>query len=190
MRRTIVSLVLWGPITACAATHTLGIDIGRASTADMRCPAAEAGRCSLQDDAQRIYYEFHPGEALGFRATILNLNDLRITTDSDPVFNLPGIQSSIQDLSLTYSYPLWKKLAIGGRVGLGYWEESRSAGAYFSQASSNGLSPVLGVNLDFGSGRLRAGLSADLYPAVGDTGHVRYYGAGLRIVFGKLTKSR
>jgi hypothetical protein len=120
--------MLAGPITALGATHTIGIDVGRAANADMRCPPAT-------------------------------------------------------DVSVTYSYPLWKWVALTGRIGLARWEESRSLGG-FNQDRSDGLSPVLGLNVDFGGKRLRAGISADIYPAVGDTGYVRYFGAGLRILFG------
>ena len=180
----ILLLMLAGPITAFGATHTIGIDLGRASTADMRCPPAERGLCNLQDDAQRVYYELRPGAAVGFRATYLYLNDLRITTTSDPIFNLPGISSAIKDVCVTYSYPLWKRVALSGRIGLAQWEESRSLGG-FDQDKSDGLSPVVGLNVDFGGKHLRAGLPADIYPSVGDTGYVRYFGAGLRISFGR-----
>jgi hypothetical protein len=49
---------------------------------------------------------------------------------------------------------------------------------------------VLGIHVDFGSGRVRAGLSADTYLSVGDAGHVHYYDVGVRIVFGDLKPSR
>jgi hypothetical protein len=184
MRCRILLLMLAGPVTAFGAPHTIGIDIGRASTADMRCPPAESGLCKLQDDAQRVFYEFRPGAALGFRATYLYLNDLRITTSSDPIFNLPGTSSEVKDVSVTYSYPVGEWVALAGRIGLAHWEESRSFGG-FSRDTSNGLSPVLGLNVDFGGKRLRAGVSADIYPSLGDTGYVRYFGAGLRISFGR-----
>jgi hypothetical protein len=190
MRALIASLVLMGPSAATAASHILAIDDGRARSADMECPPAETGYCSLRDDAYRISYELRLDSRLGFRASHLYLNDLRLTTDTDPIFNLPSISSSMNDVSVTYSHPAWKRVAVGGRLGLGYWEEHRSREGVLSRATSDGVAPVLGIHVDFGSGRVRAGLSADTYLSVGDAGHVHYYDVGVRIVFGDLKPSR
>jgi hypothetical protein len=48
---------------------------------------------------------------------------------------------------------------------------------------TTGYSPAFGFNVDFGSKLVRAGLSIDLYPSVGDTGYVRHYAVGIRFVW-------
>lgn len=185
MRCNILLVLLAGPITALGATHTIGIDVGRAHTAGMHCPVTETGSCELSDGAQRVFYELRPGEAVGFRATFLYMNDLRITRKSDPIFNSPGINTSISDLSVTYSYPIRKQMSLAGRIGLARWTESRSREVILDDDKSDGYSPVLGFNVDFGGKRLRAGFSADIYPSVGDADYVTYFGAGLRVLFGR-----
>jgi hypothetical protein len=51
-------------------------------------------------------------------------------------------------------------------------------GASPSGARSTGYSPAFGLNVDFGNKLVRAGLSIDLYPSVGDADYVRHYGVG------------
>lgn len=111
------------------------------------------------------------------RITRTWVNELRFTTATDDVFNDPAISTVIDDLSATYSYPLAKLVSITARGGIGRWEESRSFG-FPSGARSTGYSPAFGLNVDFGNKLVRAGLSIDLYPSVGDADYVRHYGVG------------
>lgn len=181
------------PIAALAATHTIAIDIGHARAGDMRCLPAEVGRCKLDDDAYLVYYEFAPSETVGVRINRLVLSELRLTKDStDENFSPPSIGSSITDISLTYAWPVRKQVVVRGRAGLAHWEEARMVGGLFNRVveeQSDGLAPVIGFGVDFGSGRTRVGISADLYPLVGETDYVAYYGIGVRFVFGKPSAS-
>jgi hypothetical protein len=178
-----------GPSAAVAATHTIAIDIGHGRAGDMHCPPAEVGRCKLDDDAYLVYYEFAPSETVGVRINRLVLSELRLTTDStDENFSPPSIGSSITDISVTYAWPVRKQVVVRGRAGVAYWEERRTVGHFLNRVveeQSDGLAPVVGFGVDFGSRRTRVGISADLYPLVGETDYVAYYGIGVRFVFGK-----
>jgi hypothetical protein len=186
--RWLAALVLTaGPLAASAATHTVGIDIGHANAGDMRCPPAEVGVCKHDDDAYRLYYELAPSKTVGFRITRLVLNELRLTTAADELFIPSEISSTISEISVTYAWPVHKHIVLRGRAGLAQWEEIRFRGSFFDQKRSDGWTPVMGFGVDFGSKRIRAGLSADLYPSVGDAGYVGYYGIGVRFVFGSYT---
>ena len=184
MRGIIATLVLAAPITVFGATNTVGLELGSGRTSGLDCPSPAFNGCVTQDDVYRVYYGILPaGERVGARITHTELNDLPITETVDEIFSSPNIRSTIDDLSATYSYPVAKWVSITGKGGIARWEESRSAGVFFERAHHDGFSPALGLNIDFGDGWLRAGLSVDLYPSLGDAGNVRYYGAGVRFVW-------
>lgn len=145
--------------------------------------------CKLDDDSYRVYYEFAPTANIGLRATHVLMNDLRLTKETDEIFNRPSVSSIIHDLSVAVSYPLGERVALLGRFGLAYWEEHRTLVSPFGGETSDGMSPVIGFGVDFGGRRLRAGLFADLYPSVGDTDYVACYGVGVRFVFGAPSQS-
>jgi hypothetical protein len=88
----------------------------------------------------------------------------------------------MDDLAVTYSYAPAKLVTITVKGGLARWREDRSV-LFFNDDSSTGYSPDFGASIDFGTKLLRVGLSADVYPSVGDTGYVRYFGAGIRFVW-------
>ena len=182
MRHLLTALALFAPLASFATTHTIGVDVGRGNTADLACPSAQVPACAHEDDAWRVYYGFRPGERFGVRITRTWVNELRFTTATDDVFNDPAISTVIDDLSATYSYPLAKLVSITAKGGISRWEESRSFG-FPSGARSTGYSPAFGLNVDFGNKLVRAGLSIDLYPSVGDADYVRHYGVGIRFVW-------
>jgi hypothetical protein len=184
MRGIIATLVLSAPITAFGATNTIGVELGNGHTSGLDCPVTAFNGCATQDDAYRVYYGIQPGgQRFGARITHTELDDLQLTdTPADVVFNAPGIRSRIDDLAATYSYPIADWVSITAKGGLARWEEHRSA-FLFDQTHKDGISPALGLNIDFGDRWFRAGLSVDLYPSVGDAGTVRYFGAGVRFVW-------
>jgi hypothetical protein len=182
MRRRMIALALCAPVASYAATHTIGVDVGRGSTADLDCPSSQIPACAHEDDSFRVYYSFRPAERFGVRITRTWINELRLTTEVDPIFNDPGISTVIHDLSATYSYPIAKRVSITARGGISRWEENRSF-SLLGQDQTTGYSPAFGLNIDFGDKLVRAGLSVDLYPSVGDTGYLRHYGVGIRFVW-------
>jgi len=186
MRRTLVALILAVPVAAYGATNTIGADYGRGQSAGLNCStssAADFPACVKRDDAWRLYYGFMFNERFGLRITHTELDELRLTRDTDAIFDLPVISSRLDDLAATMTFPLSKVVSITAKGGLARWEERRSIFFFGSDSQSEGYSPVFGMNLDFGNRLLRAGVSVDVYPSVGGTDYVRYYGAGLRFVW-------
>jgi len=185
MRHILAAVILAAPVAAFGATNIIGADYGRGETSGLNCftsPSANLPVCVKRDDAWRLYYGFMFNERFGIRITHTELYELRLTNDSDAIFTVPEVSSRMDDLAATMSFPLSRLVSITAKGGLARWEERR---ALFFLAGDNreGYSPVFGMNLDFGNRLLRAGVSVDVYPSVGDTDYVRYYGAGLRFVW-------
>ena len=186
MRHILAALILAAPVAAFGATNYIGADYGRGETSGLNCStssAADLPACVKRDDAWRLYYGFMFNERFGLRITHTELDELRLTHENDAIFNLPVVSSRIDDLAATLSFPLSRLVSITAKGGLARWEERRSIFFFGSDSTSEGYSPVFGMNLDFGNRLLRAGVSVDVYPSVGDTDYVRYYGAGLRFVW-------
>jgi hypothetical protein len=188
MRWTLVFLFSLAAPVAFGATHTVGLEVGHGQVSGLTCAAVAGNPCTLSDDAWRAYYGIAFSRGFGARFTLTTLDNLRLTTNSNAIFfpDVDSVRTRIDDLSATYSFPLSKVVSLTASAGVARWEEGRlSFGARVLgfAFTDEGYSPALGLKLDFGSGLLRAGLSFDLYPSIGDTDHARYYGAGLRAVW-------
>lgn len=183
MRRVFAALTMLAPIATFGATHTIGADVGRSDAGGVSCDPAFS--CPDQGDSWRVSYTITGASGFGGRVSHTHLNGLSVISQGnrDDGFDLPFTGVTLQEIAATYTYPFSPFFTAIAKGGFARWETRRPMSVFFRSDTEEGVTPTLGVSLDVGSRLLRAGLSLDVYPSVGDTSTVLYYGAGVRFVW-------
>ncbi|GMG87764.1 hypothetical protein [Biformimicrobium ophioploci] len=180
----VFGFVLTLPASAHAVDHALGIEIGPAGTSGSPCANFSTNYdCDDSDQAFRLFYGLRVSEQFELRLGS-TFFDVRLTDDVDPIFNAPSVSSSITDAALLWRSPINDWVQWHAKGGLGYWEESRSGGAFLGGGdSSSGVVPLLGFGAELGKGPLRFGLNLDAYPGAAETDLLYFSSIGLQFIW-------
>lgn len=183
VRLALFSALLAGCATVNAFDNVIGLEWGSVNASGSICDGFPATSGCVDDEQNgRFYYGARFTDTLELRATFTFM-DVRLTDEIDPVFNDPSVNSEMLDIAAMFHWPLNDWARLSGKLGLGFWDETRAGGSFLFGETENGVAPVVGVATEIGNQAVAFTASADLYPSVGDTDHVSFVGVGVRVKF-------
>ncbi len=167
-----------------ADKNRIGIDSIYIKSQGNACvPFGPDSGCEDSNESFRLYYGFSFTPDTELRISYSSL-DIKITSETDGIFNSPSVNSDVLDAAMLFKWPIGGSWTGSLKTGLGYWTESLPGASFFLATETNsGISPVIGYELEWGKGMLRANLSYDLFLSMDQADTVSIVGLGFRFVF-------
>ena len=180
----LTAITLFLPTPILALENILGADwISTKSSGNVCDLYGPDSGCEDNNESMRIYYGARISPDIEIRGSYSFL-DIKLTDDTDDFFNSPSVSSEVLDVSVIFLWQLNDSWHANVKAGLGLWTETLPGGGFFdSSGSSTGVSPVVGGELEWGHGSLRATANIDLYPSMDNAEIVTILGVGLRFVW-------